>query len=306
MKRYAFATIISLSISLGYSQSIRSQLQMDINKLEEGANNGSAHDQYWLAMCYMGGSGVERNTETALKWFLLADQNGKDAKEYIADCYLIEEEYEEAIKWYLLAENKGRDINFKLGRCYYESKKYEEAEKRFTSALQDRWFAKASKLWLGMTYIALSKYEEALDWLLKASRDGLTSALNIGHCYYELNNYSLAIEWYQKAESEGNSIASHNLPIVQAKAGEQAYNNKDFESAFKFLEAASTNKRNPQGDAMRLLGACYRYDDKIKDNEKAQYWLDMAVKYNDPIAKELKETLLSGKEILNIINKNGL
>ena len=53
---------------------------------------------------------------------------------------------------------------------------------------------------------------------------------------------------------------------------------------------------------MRLLSACYRYYDKIKDGEKAQYWLDMAVKYNDPTAKELKETLLSGKEILTIIN----
>ena len=68
------------------------------------------------------------------------------------------------------------------------------------------------------------------------------------------------------------------------------------------MEAASTNKRNPQGGAMRLLSACYRYYDKIKDGEKAQYWLDMAVKYNDPTAKELKETLLSGKEILTIIN----
>ena len=96
-----------------------------------------------------------------------------------------------------------------------------EARQRFLDALafaqarNDHWLETTSKLNLG--YIAMQKdhYDEAVDWLRSADKDGAAhdyklsvqlAAGNLGWAYYELGDKERALEQYRQAEAAAEAL----------------------------------------------------------------------------------------------------
>ena len=135
-------------------------------------------------------------------------------------------------------------------------------------------------------------YSKAIGYYKEAGNCGSIDAMNtLGNLYEKgeivIQDYLESVKWYEKSASKGDTLASHNLSIVQYKAGQQAYSQKDFVQAFPLLKAASESSINPISDAMILLAGYYRYQQN--DSIKAQYWMQRAEEYKNSTALELRK-----------------
>lgn len=101
-------------------------------------------------------------------------------------------------------------------------------------------------------------------------------------------DYFKAISYLTYFQSGFWATAKHNLAIAQYYCGEQLYKQKNYNDAFKYLNAAAVNLVNPIPQAMRMLSACYRYGLGTQiDKEKEAYWMENAKNHNDEKALKI-------------------
>ena len=98
---------------------------VDIQSLEASAENGSAEDQFKIALMYAKGEGVAQDYASALKWYTLAAEQGFAIAQYnLGFMYYngegVAQDYAIAVKWYTRAADQGdADAQYNLGVLYY-------------------------------------------------------------------------------------------------------------------------------------------------------------------------------------------
>ena len=113
-------------------------------------------------------------------------------------------------------------------------------------------------LWLGKTYRHLKKYDEAIEWAVKAQADEdyLDQALEIlGDIYLDKKEYDLALDYYNKCLELDPPSANllSNIGIVY-------YNKSEFETArSKFHEGMKLNDKYEYFPY--LIGICWMAED---------------------------------------------
>lgn len=75
-----------------------------IDEIRRPAEQGNAEAQYYLGMCYYGGTGVPQDFSEAAKWFHLAAEKGNlNAQYQLGMCYLrgegVPQDVTSAVKW---------------------------------------------------------------------------------------------------------------------------------------------------------------------------------------------------------------
>ena len=229
----------------------------------KAAELGYTNSQTNVALCYEQGWGVEQDFNQAELWYKRAIDSG---------------------------DNKNAPLN--LGGLYIRVKKYQEAVLCLINLAKSGDILAQSNL--GMAYLRLKNYEDALYWETKAANAGDHSAENNLGIWY-LNglsgfpiDYDKAVYWNERAAKAGKKTAKHNLRIAQFKRGEMLYKNSIFDEAFNLFLEAANNSDNPIPGAFRQLSACYRYGKGTNvDEQKAKYYWEEAVKYNDEVAMEI-------------------
>lgn len=266
----------------------------------ERANNGEAAAQNKVGLWYYTGvGGLEKNYETAVKyWALAAKQDHPDAIGNMAMCYQlgngVEVDSTMAAKLYINAIQKGNtkllqqherlaakgktfsvmllyDIfnNGKAGQQRDQAKALNYLEK---AAEADNTQAQTT---LAITYINSKRPEEAVKWF-KALAD---KDVPMGNYYYGMmlyqgmgiaKNIPLSIGYLEKAAAQ--DFTNANRLLGQIYYSEGAY--KDVKKAVGYLKKAAKAKN---AEAQLLLGRCYvGGEGATSDYDVAAYWLGEA------------------------------
>jgi TPR repeat protein len=108
----------------------------------KGARQGNRVCWNNLGLFYKNGRGVERNIDTALKWFTKSAKKGvANAQTEAGAIHYIKGRHEEAVKWYKKAAAQGEMCaQSNLGNCYERG---EGVKKDIPEAL--KWYGKAAE-----------------------------------------------------------------------------------------------------------------------------------------------------------------
>lgn len=148
---------------------------------------------YNLAFMYKDGEGVEKNDHIAIKYLLIAAEEGFiEAQRIVSQEYLVgryvEQNYELARKWMEKAAKQGdAQAQVMLGRYYISGFGFDDEEKSF-------------------------------GWFMKAAEQGYAEAESIvGGCYlnnlYVDTNFKKANYWYEQALMHGDVKAEYELGV---------------------------------------------------------------------------------------------
>jgi len=160
----------------------------DVQALRKAAEEGDAHAQFNLGLCYESGRGGSKDTAQALKWFRKAAEQGLDEAQYALGCCDngddgFPKDPVEAIKWWGKAAAQGyADAQYCLGLSYFAG---EGVAKNPAEAT--KWWKKAAEqghadaqYFLGLSYslgLGVPKIrEQAIYWLRKAAANGNENA----------------------------------------------------------------------------------------------------------------------------------
>jgi TPR repeat protein len=152
---------------------------------EPNTTEMSSEDQFNLGEKYRKGEGVPQDYKEAMKWYLLAAEQGHAGAEHILGwgaslgSGVPENYYKEAVKWYRLAAEQGHAFaQRELGDMYYYG--------------------------LGVTH----DYTEAVKWIRMAAEQGdVEAAQTLGVMYSNgmpESNYTEAYIWYSIARAGGH------------------------------------------------------------------------------------------------------
>lgn len=205
---------IFLQISL-FSQSSKpiqtddkpSYAQLGVTELEALAQKGWIEAMYELGERYRKGIGVQKNEESALKWYRLAAEAGDPHAQFQVGLHYggkgLPKNSKEAIDWYQKAAEVG------LAEAQYNlAVMYDEQEGRHNHPFVN--------------------IPEAIKWYEKAAAQGdADAAYNLGLIYRKgkgsvAKDISKALMWYQKAVELGSADAANNI-------GSLYYNGKEIE-----------------------------------------------------------------------------
>jgi TPR repeat protein len=232
------------------------------------AEQGHVEAQYNLAWIY---DENELDTEESIKWYRMAAEQGHAKAQYnLGWIYEAKENIEEAIKWYLLAaEQNDVDALSNLGSInFYSIEKNEE---------------EAFKWWrLASEQGDVDSFEEIMD----LANEGYAEAqFSLGEIHfwgqYVEKSYTEAFKWYQLAANQGHVESQYSL-------GELYYYGDGFPEdeteAFKWYQLAAN-----QGhvESQYSLGRMYYYlSNGVKKNEElALKWYKLAVEQGHEDAK---------------------
>lgn len=178
----------------------------------------------------------------------------------------------------------------------YDAKRYTEAMEYFEKAIQNGHSGAQYKG--GLMTIAGEGVEkdEELGYLMirHAAENGFPEAMfTFGFICADLGMNDEAVEWFEKADKKGNADAMEALGKIYLKGEIRA---KDYEKVIYWLEKAA---RKGQTSAMLSLSGFYSVGDtnsknnKYKDQKKADYWLNEAMKdkeYMDGVLDRFEQT----------------
>ena len=209
-----------------------------------------------IGVIYAQGRGVEKNVETAVKWYRKSAEKGSIVGQYnLANKYYrgkgVEKNLSEAAKWFRKSAEQGDTVaQYDLGRLYERgegvAKNEEEAVK---------WYKMAAE----------QNYKEAF----------LPLAYLLTECK-TVKDEAASVFWYKKAIETGNPSALYNLGVMYMDG--RGVEKDEIKAMEYFLQAAE------KGDSKGLysLGALY-WDGRgvEKDEMKAmEYFLQAAEKGN--------------------------
>lgn len=233
--------------------------------LREKAEKGDAKAQYELGRVYANGTGVEKNTMEALKWFrssaeqgYAAGQNGLGWMYQFGEG--VPEDYQQALRWFRLAADQGEPKAMaNLGKMYFRGNGV--TEDRSESA---RLFRKAAEAGDAGGQVELAQayangwgveqnMTEAASWFRKAADQNLPDAqIELAQMYDEgrgvEQSHARASEWYRKSAEnfrkyaeQGNSVAQLRLAEMY-ETGKGLATNQNIAVEWYRKAAASNNK----------------------------------------------------------------
>ena len=168
----------------------------NIAGLKQKAEQGDAHAQYNLGVCYDKGYGVEKDLRKAVKWFRKSAEQGDAKAQYnLGYCYAygdgVEKNLREAVKWYRKSAEQGlKEAQYNLALCY------------------DKGYGVEKDL------------RETVKWYRKSAEQGHAKAqYNLGLCYYKgygvIQNNVKAYAWLALASANGNEEAKTFMDILK-------------------------------------------------------------------------------------------
>jgi hypothetical protein len=211
------------------------------NFLISMAKRGHAGAQCCLGQLYENGSGVVKDHDKSVIWYIKAAEQGHDAAQqhlvvlaehgHAVAQYNLGRMYEsgrgvakndtEAVRWYIKAAEQGYDrAQFSLGRMYEDGRGVEENVKeafRWYREVAEKGFP-AGQYNLGRMYESgrgVAKNDaEAVRWYIKAAENGNADAqYSLGQMYESgrgvAENVEEAFLWYTKAAELGHNEAQH-------------------------------------------------------------------------------------------------
>ena len=252
----------------------------------KGARHGNTECERTLGCLYFSGkSVVQRNVDTALRYFEKAAAKGDAAAQCcVGQCHTEKGRYEEAFKWYTKSAAQGYALSECILGLLYEHG--EGVKKDIPKAIE--WYEKsaakghaAAQNGVGDCHFKEGRHEEAFKWYTKAAAQGYVDAeYNLG-CHYEhgdgvKKDIPKAIEWYEKAAAKGDADAQNNAGLCHFKKGR-------YDEAFKWWTKAAA-----QGHVVAEYGLGWLYqrgNGVKKDIPKAIEWYEKAAAKGDADAQ---------------------
>lgn len=260
----------------------------------DAANKGLAIAQRKVGICYIDGTGVEKNYLKAVEWYTkAANQNDHYAQFNLGSCYWngngVVRDYKKAVEWYLkAAENGNADAMLQIGVAYQNGTGVAKDCKKAVE-----WYQKAGRQNSALAFYNMGLvYENELKDYDKAY-EAYTSAANLGNSdamfkagYFNHNvygrsaNYAKAAEWYEKAAEKNNADAVNNLGILYYFG--QYYQQNYSKAAEMYRKGVDLGSAN----SMRRLGECYEFGHGVEKNIfKARDLYSRALNAGDESAK---------------------
>jgi len=255
------------------------------------AENGDAQSQGQLGYAFLVGSlGVAKDEVEALKWYRKAAEQGNAHAQWdLGLCYAsgqgVAKDEVEAVKWYRkAAEQEDAEAQWRLGLCYARGQGVAKDEVEAV-----RWYRKAAEQgnahaqWvLGLCYASgqgLAKDQvEAGNWYRKAAEQGDAEAQwRLGLCYASGQGVARddveAVRWYRKAAEQNLAAAQVSLWEFYAKGHGAA---KDEVEGAKWFQKAAESKDANDLNALAWVLAT-RENSAIRDGSKAVVFAERAV-----------------------------
>jgi len=253
-----------------------------------------------LGYYYLYGKGIAKDRNEGFRYLQKAVELGDVmANLYLAQCYMYgwgcELDYTKALEYSKVAHDKFPWIasSLILSICYLEGYGCDVDYSKVLDLLKEYSDDTGCKIMIGITYYRDTSidqnYQKAFECFNSLKEDD--NKYTKGQALYWLykcyvNGNGVAKDIYMSKKCLEESVA---LGITDAIAtlGELYYKggiyNKDYTLAYKYVKQAAEDNEHPNGKAMRLLSACYRYGlgGCPKDLQKEKFWMENAAKYRD-------------------------
>lgn len=205
--------------------------------LKKAAALGDPRGARVMGTVYRKGDIVEKDTNQAIKYYIMAVKNGDDdpiALEYAGNAYFfgqgVERNYQLARQCFEKTENRSCDADAILGCMYFEGVggpvRLEAGEKCLRHAMEsdDTEISLEAMNNLGRYFYTLSnRLPEAIQLFQSAAYQGNANAqVNLGKAYCDgrgvPQNFEKAEHCFQLAAEQGNTTAQENLKILQSSS----------------------------------------------------------------------------------------
>ena len=288
---------------LGGEKKYDKAIPLFINGMENGCPLGA----YWLAWAYLKGCGVPQDMNKANELFLSCKDglesmctSGVSDAQYaygiaLLDDFFQSKDEEKGMDWLKKAMYAGNvDAGVRVAQAYLygwgiEKNTHKGLKILFSYINSENMRAQYE---LGKVYfygeLVEKNYKKALTHFRKAARQGhATSQCIMGYFYHygleqEIQvDYGQAIKWYNLSERQENQHASYRLGLIYY------YGNGipvDRDKAFEYFKNSS-DKGNDC--AQYMLHHFYFFDDKYKNYELGQKYLEKSAKQGNPEAQTL-------------------
>ncbi len=284
--------------------------------LTEQANAGDAKAQNNLGMWYYTGKNVEKNYETALKyWALAAKQNNPEAIGNMAMCYQLGRGTKDnkidsvmAVKLYKKAFSLGNNNVLKQHQDLADKKNNAFStmllldyftEKRDNASIQ-KYLKKAANLGdtesqvrLAMLYLNGKNTTEAAKlYKILADKGNMTGIYYYGYMTFKgmgtAQDKEKGIQYLTRAANKNVIDAYRVLGRIYYEGDGTE---KDLQKAVEYLKKAAAARR---GDSQLLLGKCYENGEGFKrDFDQAAQW--MAEAFTHKMDKDVRQQLADDK-----------
>ena len=241
----------------------------------EGYKKGDMKCAYGLGICYDNGHHVEKDKETALKYF------------------------DEAFKQlYSEAKHGDKYCQFMIA-CYYE---FGDMGQKKDASKAAEWYERSAKQGyapaqrnFGRICHAGKNFTKAVEWFAKAAEQGDANAQSsLGICYASgkgvTQSDAKAVEWFTKAAERGFAEAQYYLAVSYRDG--RALQKSEEKAVEWFIKAAGQGYAKAQYN----LGVCYNEGIVVQENcGKAMEWLNKAAAQGNEQAIEMLKKFKKNK-----------
>ena len=284
---------------LGLCYEDEKSLHLAFRHYLKSAEWGNDRGQLVVAMCYLGGQGVEKDFNEAFKWMLKAANQGiAFAQNKLAIMYAegvgVTADVKEAIKWHERAAEQGFvDSIVRCGVIALAIEEYTTAVRYFQEAANQG--DASAQFNLGGCYakgygVSQSR-TEAVKWFRKSAEQGNASAqANLGVCYANgdgvSQSWTEAVKWYRKSAEQGDA----NAQLILGGCYTKGYGvSQSWTEAVKWYRKSA---EQGDADAQLILGVCYENGKGVSQSySEAVKWYRKAAEQGDPDAKEALKRL---------------
>lgn len=206
---------------------------VDINSLQEAANNGDRNAQFELGQAFEAGRSVDQDFDQALIWYNKAGSQGHTESQYVLGMWHafgihLQPNYDEALRWYSKAAEQGHaGAQFIMGMSHSFGLAVPQDH-----GMAFQWYRRAAEIGDAdaQRQLAVSYFEgngvsqdstQAVKWFIKASQQGLADAqFALGSCYLHgegiEKDREQAIDWYRAAAQQGHQDAQVTLDRIDS------------------------------------------------------------------------------------------
>ncbi len=272
----------------GQDKNMTEQNTIAISGLQQKANSGDAQAQFDLALRYIKGTDVEKNSALAFDWFNKAAENDHVNAQFALGLYYFlgvgSKQTQKLVNRWVWKSAQGKDVDPALDLAI--SQAVTAVDKGFTKGNENLaylWFNKAAEknhheaiYWLGQCYQNGWGTENndglAFECFKKAAEQKVNDAYyDLALCYYHGKGVEqsdvLAFEWCKKA-------AERNIPEAQYWLACSYFDGNHVEQnaelGFIWMKKSANSDNGGYKKAIAYLAKCYEQGiGTEKNNEKA-------------------------------------
>jgi uncharacterized protein len=264
-----------------------------IPQTTKAAGGGDAGAQYYLAIAFTEGYGVEKDPVTAYKWMRSVAEQGMPRAQRKLGWMLqkglgVDPNAAEATEWYRRSAEQG-DMQAQINLAYtytsgdLDKRDYETAEKWMRKAaeqgvpkaqyafgeLLNQEFDKAGK-WTPNFQVAAEWYRKAADQGYAKAQYALAEMYNYGQLGEDQR--SNCIPWYLKAAALGDEEAKAKLGLLHT-----FYPNSELLKSVNVIDALQSSAESGNFQAQFELAKRYQTGEGVaKNNSEAFKWMEKA------------------------------